>query len=417
MPLRTWVRIAALFAATLPAAQFGVCQTKGGGGTGTTGTTGTTGAGTTTTTTTTPATGTTTTTAPNSTAPIFLSGRVLLDDGTAPPEPAAIERVCPGVTRTEGYTDSRGYFAIQLGNEQGVFQDASEENSRPLRSLTTGGSTSTSSASSGTGLAIGRFTNCDIRANLAGYRSQSISLAGRRGMDSPDIGIIVLHRQGQDEGTTVSMVSLAAPKDARKAFEKGLAATKKNHAAEAEREFRRALELYPKYAAAWTELGRIQVSRNELVDARQSFDQAIRADPKFLEPFMQIALLAMQARKWPELAEITDRAMGLDPFEYPQIYLFNAAANYNLRNIDAAERSIQAAAKLDTLQQFAEISYLQGLILIQRHNYPAAAERLRNYLKLAPDAADARTARDQLQQLDKAIAQNAATPAGPKPER
>jgi tetratricopeptide (TPR) repeat protein len=411
------VRLAAFFAAAVLGVQSGICQTKGGGGTGTSGSTGTTGSGSTGASTTTTPSSRTSTTPTNSVTTVFISGRVLLDDGTAPPEPASIERVCTGTTRTEGYTDSRGYFAIQLGNEQGVFQDASEDDNRSVRSMTTGGSSGASSVSSGSGLAMGRFSNCDIRANLAGYRSQSISLSTRRAMDTPDIGVIVLHRQGADEGTTVSMISLAAPKDARKAFEKGVAASKKNNTAEAEKDFRRAVDLYPKYAAAWTELGKIQASRNELVDARQSFDKAIEADPKFLDPFLQISLLAMQAKKWQELADVTGRAMRLDPFELPQIYLFNAVANYNLRNIDAAERSLRAAAKLDTLQQFAEISYLQALILIQRRDYPAAAERLRNYLKLAPDSADAPMARDQLARLDKAIAQNAAAPAGPKPDR
>lgn len=263
-----------------------------------------------------------------------------------------------------------------------------------------------------------RFNNCDIRAKLAGYRSQSISLASHRAMDTPDIGVILLHRDGgKDEGTTVSMVSLAAPKEAKKAFDKGIAAARKNTIPEAEKEFQKAVDLYPKYAAAWTELGRIQASRNELVDARRSFDEAIKADPKYLNPFMQIALLAMQARKWQELAEVTDRAMRLDPFEYPQIYLFNGVAQYNLKNMDSADRSIQAAAKLDTLQQLPEISHLQGLILIQRHDYPAAAERLRNYLKLAPDAEDVQAVRSQLAQVDALISQNAATTPGPKQDR
>jgi tetratricopeptide (TPR) repeat protein len=419
MALRTWARIAVFVAVVFLQGRSGVCQTKGGGGTaGNSGTSGAGSNGTTTTTTTLP-TSTTNNTAPaTSTMPVFISGRVLMEDGTPPPEPAAIERVCTSITRTEGYTDSGGYFAIQLGNEQGVFQDASEDNSRSLRSITGGGGTGGGSpASSNASLAGGRFSGCDIRARLAGYRSQSISLATHRAMDNPDIGVILLHRQAPEEGTTVSMVSLAAPKDARKAFEKGLAAARKNNAAEAEVDFQKSIALYPKYAAAWTELGKIQAARNDLVNARQSFDQAIQADPKFLDPFMEIGLLAMQARKWQELAEVTDRAMRLDPFEFPQFYLFNAVANYNLKNLDAAERSIQAAAKLDTLQRFAEISYLQGLILIQRHDYPAAAERLRNYLKLAPDGSEAPVARNQLNQLDKLIAQNATTPPGPNPDR
>ena len=62
--------------------------------------------------------------------------------------------------------------------------------------------------------------DCDLRARLAGFRSQSVSLANRRPMDPPDIGTILLHRLSPTEGTTlISAVSLAAPKDAKKAYQ------------------------------------------------------------------------------------------------------------------------------------------------------------------------------------------------------
>src|SRR5712691_931793 len=57
--------------------------------------------------------------------PIFLSGKVVLQDGTAPQEPVVIERVCNGVPRQEGYTDSKGRFSFQLGQNMGMMQDAS----------------------------------------------------------------------------------------------------------------------------------------------------------------------------------------------------------------------------------------------------------------------------------------------------
>ena len=41
----------------------------------------------------------------------------------------AIERVCNGVSRREGYTDFKGQFEFQLGLNIG-FQDASENDSR-----------------------------------------------------------------------------------------------------------------------------------------------------------------------------------------------------------------------------------------------------------------------------------------------
>src|SRR4051812_22169519 len=70
------------------------------------------------------------------TTPIFISGRVMLEDGSAPTESAVIERVCSGVAHSEGYTDSKGYFSIQLGAQNnGVMHDASKtcRDSRPTR--------------------------------------------------------------------------------------------------------------------------------------------------------------------------------------------------------------------------------------------------------------------------------------------
>ena len=54
--------------------------------------------------------------------PVFVSGRVMLEDGTAPTESVAIERVCAsGSPHTEGYTDGKGYFSIELGQKNLTF--------------------------------------------------------------------------------------------------------------------------------------------------------------------------------------------------------------------------------------------------------------------------------------------------------
>src|SRR5690349_11593345 len=44
----------------------------------------------------------------NSTQPIFVSGKVMLEGGGTLLEPVAIERICGGVIRREGYSDSKG---------------------------------------------------------------------------------------------------------------------------------------------------------------------------------------------------------------------------------------------------------------------------------------------------------------------
>ena len=255
MSPRNCVRVSMVFVAAALSVSAGFSQgrggtTGGGAGAGGGGATGTTGGGSTGGTgTTTPGIGrpspTTPSTNPNTQPqarmqqPIFVSGQVLLEDGTPPTESVAIERVCGGQSRTEGYTDSKGYFSLELGRRNnGVLVDASEDNSA-FSSGSLGGVSPTGGTSSGMGsmgMGDNRFMNCDLRARLAGYRSQIVSLATRRALDNPDVGIILMHRIGASEGGTVSAVSLAAPKDARKAYEKGMDLLKKKKTDECNQE-------------------------------------------------------------------------------------------------------------------------------------------------------------------------------------
>ena len=56
---------------------------------------------------------------------MYLSGKVQMDDGTPPPQSVTIERVCGGYRKAEAYTDSKGRFSFQFGQEQGITEDAS----------------------------------------------------------------------------------------------------------------------------------------------------------------------------------------------------------------------------------------------------------------------------------------------------
>jgi Tfp pilus assembly protein PilF len=342
--------------------------------------------------------------------PIYLTGRVAIDDGSALPGPVTIERVCNGATHTEGYTDLKGTFGIQFGNEAGVFQDAADS---PSRSSTTGmatgmgmGSASGGALGSGSNSGMGgsqdrMLTNCELRAKLPGFRSQSIILAGRRPMDDPDLGTILMHREAPGEGSTVSVTTLNAPKAARKAFEKGQELLKKNKPADAREEFEKAVQIDQSFAAAWCELGRLQVWAGDTDMARGSFRVAIKSDPKFVNPYLELSMLSLNDKKWLETSDLTDQVLKLDPFDYPQAYLYNAAAKYNMKEVDAAEKSIQEADRLDTRHQYPEVAHLYGAVIQYKKDYAGAVLQYRAYLKMAPDAEDAPTVRKQLETLDK----------------
>ena len=343
--------------------------------------------------------------------PIFVAGRVVLEDGTAPPGLVTLETVCNGSPHGEGYADSKGYFSIELGARNGVIQDASEYT--PSRNWNTSGMTGTSAVSGPPGSSQSserKYMACDLQAKLAGYRSQTVPLTGRRPMDDPNVGTILLHRNGPaEEGRTISAASLAAPKDARKAYDKGLAALKKKKFDDAQLDFEKAVEAYPKYATAWYELGMLQADQGKMDMARSYFDKASECDPKFVQPYLQVSILELQASRWQSLADVTDRIVKLDPFDYPQAFYFNAVANYNLHNMVAAEKSAMTAERLDTRHAIPKVSHLLGLILMYKKDYAGAAERLKTYLAFAPEATDTAKVRSLLAEVEKVTAATAAT--------
>jgi tetratricopeptide (TPR) repeat protein len=426
MTRKVWVRTIALAAVAIFLIPPGFGQSRsgstgtppaGGGSTGT----GTTGTGTGTGTVGRPT--TTTPTNPNNTQqnpqttiqqPIFLSGRIALEDGTAPPEPVVIQTVCNGTPHAEGYTDAKGYFAVELGSNRGIIQDASEfSNTNTMPPFAGGATTPTSNNLSRMGNSIDtperKYMGCDLQAKLAGFRSQTVALAGRRPMDDPNIGTILLHRLArQEEGRTVSAASLAAPKDAKKAYEKGMDALKKKKLEDAQKNFEKAVETYPQYAEAWFELGRLRAVENKPDLARGSFDQAIKADPKYVPPYLSIAILDLQEKKWQELADVTEKTVKLDPFSFPQAYFFNSVANFNLHKLDIAEKSALECERLDTRQQFPKVRHLLGLVLADRKDWAGAAQRFHEYLRLAPKADDTAEVQKQLTQVEAIQAQLAA---------
>ena len=349
---------------------------------------------------------------------IYLTGNVMMDDGTPPPDAVTIERVCGGKPRAQAYTDRKGRFTFQIGQTSGVAQDASDAGPGLQSRLSTG-------AAGGSGLPAQvilssspdlQLANCELRAVLSGFRSDTVRLIGRRLMDDPNVGTIVLHRMANVEGSAVSRTSLQASKEARRAYDKALQHSRKNKLPEAAKEFRKALDIYPNYAAAWYELGRIQEQTRVSDEARRSYLHAMAADGKFIKPYLGLAELEAGAGNWAALADITGRLLKLDAVDYPMAYVYNATANLELGQIDAAERSAREGEKLDTAHQFPKLEQVLATILAQTHDYVGAAAHLRAYLALAPNAGDAARIKKELSELERLSGEHAQANAAAAPQ-
>jgi len=336
---------------------------------------------------------------------IYISGRVVKEDGSAVLQNVTIERVCSGMTKTVAYTDVHGRFNFRWGDGTMIVADAADAGSGPTGNASGAGYGSSQSTGGTNTLAAdpfgSRMMNCELRANVAGYTSDTVNLFNRRAADSPDIGTIVLHPIAGVEGSSISVTSIMAPKGAKSAYERGLQSLLKNKPNDAAKDFEKAVALYPNYADAWVNLGKLRLAQRADEPARAALRKAMEADPKLITPYLELGLLAAKNANWQESGRYLDRAVALDPVDFPQAWYADAVAHYNLKNYDAAEKSARAAVKLDPLHANPRSDYLLGLVLAEKKDYAGAAAELTAYMKLAPNAPDLSQVKDQLGQLEK----------------
>jgi tetratricopeptide (TPR) repeat protein len=339
----------------------------------------------------------------------FLYGKVIVDDGTPLTDPATIQSNCKGRIRTEGYTDRKGGFSLEISNVRQRVVGGMDQAIDSAPSQADFGSLGTPTARPGANSGgtsevdtLREWRECQLQAVLPGFTSQVLELAGRiTNFGTDNVGTIVLHRLDHVEGFTISATSASAPGKAKKEFEKGREMEKKQKWDAAQQALQKAVEVYPQYAVAWFELGQVQVQKSDTLTARQSFHQAAAADAKFISPYQALAQLALREKQWQELVDATDQLLKLNSVNFPQYWFLNAAGHYYLQHFDLAEKNVLQGLKMDVQHQIPKMEYLLGAILAHKRDYQGAAEHMQNYLRLAPGASDASAVQKQLDEVQK----------------
>ena len=341
---------------------------------------------------------------------MFLRGSVATNDGTKLPHDTVVERVCNSNIRQQVYASANGSFSMELGSRTSPVVDASADGGTRYDRFDRSGN-----QTSGMGIPRTELANCELRFSLSGFRSDTVTLIARDSFaGTMDVGSIVVERIAKIEDMTISATPYKAPKDARKAYEKGLAAKKANKLALARECFEKAVKIYPKFANAWFLLGNVLQQENQNVAARDAYARASAADVKFLPPYLALSSFAFRERDWNELLKLTSHILeldtlnysrvkgyivDLDSFDYAEAYFFNSVANFNLDRIEEAEKSAHKAASLDVRPRFPQIHLLLAEIYTSKKDAPHAITELQIYLDQVPNATNARQVRERLLSL------------------
>jgi tetratricopeptide (TPR) repeat protein len=314
----------------------------------------------------------------------YFSGKVALEDGSPPPEPAVIESKCSMTVRKEATTDKKGGFGFNLGQGRSDLI----------------GDMSASRVGTG-GVLDANGGNCTITARLSGYTSDPIDVS-QLPSNQVDLGVLTLHKAA--DNPMVSATSRKAPKDAVKAFDKGRDAAKNKRWEDAAKNFQKAVDLYPDYAEAWYELGQAQIGLKQLDEAHKSLEAAIKADGKYLPPYNALLAVEGQNQNWKAVAQIADRIIELSPKSSPGVYFLCAAAQFRLQNLDAAEKRAQEGIKLDEGHTVPKLFEALAEVQAARGDLAGAADQLKQYLQFSPFAPDAATVKAEIADLESGAA-------------
>lgn len=202
------------------------------------------------------------------------------------------------------------------------------------------------------------------------------------------------------DSPTVSFSRLAVPGKASHEFQKACGDFKDGKLKSAEDHARRAVAIYPDYAAAWVVLGQVLHADHQDQEAITACQNGKNADPKYAPPYICLSGFAASANDWDEAYALANQALMLDPATDTYAYMYTANAEFHLKHLDQAELYAESAEKLDRWNHVPEVHILLARIYGKEGKRQEEAVELRKFLKGSPHNSDWETAKTRLAELD-----------------
>jgi Ca-activated chloride channel homolog len=230
-----------------------------------------------------------------------LRGKVVMPDGTPPPQHVLIERVCAGGTPVqEAVAGKQGEFFWRAPN-----------------------------ATQGVGGTV--LVRCYLRARLKDMLSDYLDLQDARLFANLQLPTMVLRRSSDRvEGPKLSPAAV-------KTWDAAVKAYRASEWANAERLAREVARAAPQFAAAWNAVGLAANEQKKFTEAREAFQKAAAADPATLAYKLRLARAEISLQLWADAAKTAEAVIQADDtHQLPEAELNLGIARYMLNDAEAA---------------------------------------------------------------------------------
>jgi tetratricopeptide (TPR) repeat protein len=303
------------------------------------------------------------------TQPLIVRGKVTMQDGTPPPKPAGLQRICD---------DIQGSAPGPLTGKDGAYVWRMEVD--PMRTRT-----------------------CRLQADLAGYQSSSINISNLNAYLSTttDLPTIVLYPSLPDP-RTINTADADVPSKSKAAWKTAVKGIETQNLSQAEEGLKAVVEGSSKFGRGWHSLGVIYENLGELPKAQDAYQKAIEADPKSFPSYVTLAKLLLKAKDWQGAAKTADALIKMDSKQpFREVYLHQAVARFRLKDLDGAEASAKEALNPNQKQKIMRAEFVLGRIASARGDTDGARQHISKYIELEPGATDIDQIKTYLQMLGK----------------
>jgi Ca-activated chloride channel family protein len=226
---------------------------------------------------------------------------------------------------------------------------------------------------------------CGMGAGLAGaqlYTSQGERLGGdltslnalqTAKLDSAIFQFYTAHISPvQDPANSLSRLDLAAPKNARKEYDKGYLHLIRKDVQAALDHLGRATSIYPSFVAAHNALGIAYLNLGQNLQAHDEFARAIALDDHLPGSYLNLACAQMQLQRYPDAEESLKKASSMAPLD---LVLLTALTYAEFKNRDYS-------AVIETTRQVHHQKHEDAALV---HLFAAGAWEAQNHLSEAQD--------------------------------
>jgi tetratricopeptide (TPR) repeat protein len=252
------------------------------------------------------------------------------------------------------------------------------------------------------GIPGGSYTVTIRGTDVKDASSELISVDSYEGFNTEYIHVQPLNQDDTAVKSTqgsISAADLKIPEKARKEFDKGNEAAAKGDSKKASERYEKAIELYPKYAMAYNNLGVIYMKTNDKVHAQEVWNKALEMDPTLATANINIARLDVMDHDYPAAILLLERALAVQPTS-GEVLLLMSEAQFLAGHVDEA---LLYSRKVDAIadhQKYEMARIIAGRALEAQNHTDLARIEYEVLLKEAPSAPEAEEARKSIARLD-----------------